>query len=109
MKIHEGWFEGSLSQRNNNPLNLRATCTSEDRENSRTSGSFIAFDTIEQGTQAAINCIRSHTFKYGRTLGEMIYTWAPPEDGNDPSSYVNDITQRTGIQYNQKLADILIF
>lgn len=93
-----------LSVRNNNPGNMRG----ED-------GNFIKFATPEEGSAAMAHDLgikiegNSKAMKskfgenYSPTLQNVISTWAPKEDHNDPVNYANIVSQKTGIKPDQVL------
>lgn len=37
------------------------------------------------------------------TLKQLIYKWAPTDDGNDPQAYLNDVVANTGFSPDDKL------
>lgn len=90
----EGWWaEGSRPQHNNNPGDLRAApwITSP-----KSDGGYWKADGAAQGIaglyhQVALNIAR------GYSLGQLIHTWAPASDGNDPASYLAHVMTWTGI------------
>ena len=78
----EGWFPGSLSQRNNNPGNLRPAgqpgCTPV--------GGFCSFASYQAGYQALLDQISLDAAR-GETIGQFLNKYAPAQDSNNPTSY----------------------
>lgn len=106
MSIMEGFTKsGSLSQRNNNPLNLKFA----NQPYAVKKGVFAYFDTLEHGWQACYRQIKivvkgtSHAYNYEAekqfslancgemTLLQFISVFAPKKDNNDPAKYTNFI------------------
>lgn len=87
--------------RNHNPLNIRRdgrtrwigqTATQKDRE-------FVQFHSDLFGFRAAFRILRSYLGVHGLcTLEQVIFRWAPPEDGNDTRSYVETVSRRSGVR-----------
>lgn len=94
-----------LNQRNNNPGNLKDPQT----------GAFRTFATPEDGMAANLADLQykisgdspAMKAKFGNdytpTLSNLISTWAPASDNNDPKKYADFVSQRTGIPVNQPL------
>ena len=93
--------------RNCNPLNIRRSagnrwlgqCTRQhDRE-------FVQFESDLFGFRAAFRILRSYMRVQGLcTLRDIIYRWAPPEDGNNTESYVAMVSERSGVAPGRVLA-----
>jgi len=100
IKEFEGWYPGSLSYRNFNPCNLRT-----DGDLGRYAG-FAKFSSYENGVK---RCMRSIDWyaSQGSTIADMMYAWAPESDGNNPSAYVQHITDKTGITASTKISDLI--
>lgn len=100
----------SLAARNNNPGNLRDSST----------GEFRVFSTPEEGAKAMQDDLtakvsgnsqameRNFGKNYSPTLSNVITTYAPAADKNDPKAYTDTVSKETGIAPNQVLtaADI---
>jgi hypothetical protein len=94
-----------LSVRNNNPGNLRDSST----------GQFRVFDTPEAGAAAMQSDLtakisgnspameRNFGKNYSPTLSNVITTWAPASDKNDPKAYIDTVSKETGVAPNQVL------
>ena len=93
----------SRGMRNNNPLNIRhgksrwqgMTEVQPDRE-------FVSFRTLAYGYRAAwvlLNNYRFHLAKQGLcyNVTNIIRRWAPPEDRNDTTRYVDTVTRLSGL------------
>lgn len=113
MSQREGWVLGTNTRpiRNNNPGNIRYSkeATSEYGAvlESGSDPSFAKYPTLETGLTAMIDKIdkwasgnlgstegnKLVNYQPGNkpTIKEFIYTWAPPQDKNDPDSYGSKI------------------
>lgn len=88
--------------RNNNPLNLR-------KSNNNWLGkvvngddpAFEQFMDIRFGIRAAmINARTICRRQYPCTIESLIYTWAPPSDGNNSKAYVDAVCKRANLGRN---------
>lgn len=91
--------------RNNNPLNIRISNAGWlGKVSPNTDGSFEQFSDIKYGYRAAIKTLRSYYYIHGlRTIRQIVNRWAPAGDGNDPTSYANNVAQRAGIPADQQI------
>lgn len=92
---------GPVSERNNNPLNLRYAPGAGKRDG------FAAFGSTEEGFLAGARQL--HRYGSGATFGTPVNTvrgiiskWAPSSE-NDTQSYINNVVARTGYKADQKL------
>ena len=93
-------------ERNNNPLNIRRSAGTHwlgeaarqrDRE-------FVQFRCLLFGLRAAFRVMRSYLTVHGLcTLRQVIYRWAPPEDGNATETYVAVVSERSGVRAGELL------
>ena len=93
--------------RNCNPLNIRRSagnrwlgqCTRQhDRE-------FVQFESDLFGFRAAFRILRSYMRVQGLcTLRDIIYRWAPPEDGNNTESYVATVSRLSDVPAGRHIA-----
>ena len=92
--------------RNHNPLNIRR---SKDQwkgmaevQNDR---SFCQFETLEYGWRAAFYLLtRTYYHKYRLyTIRGIISRWAPPQDNNDTSAYIANVSRLTGIDPDEPI------
>lgn len=103
---HEGFFQGSLSWRNNNPGNLR-----------RPNGEFAVYPTyaiglaalqgdisakIENRSQSMNRYYKQHSITYeDARFFDYIRVYAPKEDNNDPNNYCEQLCRELS-KYNLK-------
>lgn len=87
----EGWFPGSVSQRNNNPGNLRSPVPGQIGTDSR---GFAKFATAADGYAALIAYIQRQAagdlytgMGPSTTLAEFFSKYAPSSDSNNPDQY----------------------
>ena len=117
MAEFEGWSTlvenkngtGSVSWRNNNPGNLRASPFSDEEKNG-----FVVFKTEADGWAAFRWDImqkargKTSTGLNGQsTLRDLIFIWAPASDNNYPENYLKAVVQMTGIDEKTTLAEII--
>jgi hypothetical protein len=87
----------TLAAINHNPLNLRPLPNGEKWQGqtgvsaNSTSGRFCQFKSNVYGVRAAVINMRSIVRMGRHTLRDMINTWAPSEDNNDPRSYAASV------------------
>lgn len=119
MTEFEGWAPpskntpagGSKSYRHHNPGNLR-----QSPFQSNTLDGFAIFADDLMGWMALqwdlLQKARGNTvtnLNGKSTLKELIYTWAPASDGNDPALYLAHVSARSGIKESTTLAEIFEF
>lgn len=90
-------------QRNHNPLNIRRSrgtrwlgqaAKQRDKE-------FVQFQCDLMGYRAAFRIMRTYINQYHLdTIKGIIYRWAPPEDGNLTTAYINIVSEHSGISLN---------
>ena len=102
IKIHEGWFKCSRSQRNHNPGNIRcgimnAQAVGKDKDN------FCIFPTDEIGFEALMHMIRrardgaSKVYSPTDTIAVFFSKYAPKSDKNNPDAYARAIAGRLSV------------
>lgn len=84
--------------RNNNPLNIRRNNTKwKGLRKEQTDPSFFQFESMKWGYRAALRTLQNYQKIHGlKTLREMIYRWAPPNE-NDTEAYVRLVSNRAKI------------
>ena len=115
---HEGWFPGSLSQRNNNPGNLRLTPYQKRAYGAVAgSGGFSKFPTYDIGFNALMDDLKakirgnSAHINYSRnpTFLDYVKVYAPAEDRNNPNSYTQALVRdlvKYGVTTSTPLSDL---
>lgn len=105
----EGWFPGSVSQRNNNPGNLRAGSGQIGTD----SKGYAIFPDYQTGYNALVRQITLNVNK-GLTLEEFfggkqgVYPgYAPAADSNQPNVYAQFVATKLGIDSNVPLSEIM--
>lgn len=109
----EGWYPGSLSQRNNNPGNLRLQPYQAALYGAvQGEGGFARFPTPEVGFRALMDDLRAKITGHSThidyekipkpTLQDYVNVFAPAEDHNDPTSYAQFLVKRLS-KYNVRL------
>ena len=94
-------------ERNNNPLNIRRsdktrwlgqTRRQHDKE-------FVQFQSLLFGFRAAFRILRTYIkLHHLTTLHDIIYRWAPPEDGNCTDSYIAIVSERSQVKPYEQLS-----
>lgn len=90
--------------RNNNAGNIRSTGNWQEWQGAIDSdGSFIIFDTAENGLRAMARILRNYRDLYQlNTVEQIISRWAPPVE-NDTASYIQSASSAIGVAHNQPL------
>jgi hypothetical protein len=93
-------------ERNHNPLNIRRNKKTRwlgqakrqcDRE-------FVQFQSLLFGFRAAFRILRTYIKLHElTTLKDIIYRWAPPEDGNNTLSYIDIVSERSMVKPCEQL------
>jgi hypothetical protein len=105
---HEGWFPGSLSQRNNNPGNLRLTLNQRQAYHAVPGdGGFARFPSYQLGFQALMDDLRAKITGHSAhinyaahpTFLDYVKVYAPTDDGNNPNGYCQSLCRQLS-QYN---------
>lgn len=116
MRRHEGWFTGSRSQRNNNPLNCRYSrvgYASVYGTVKRDAQNFAIFSTYELGHLYAKNLILGKAKKHPdwnlvQFIGDEREGWAPASDNNDVDRYATVLAEALGVSKTAwKLSNLL--
>lgn len=116
MSEFEGWAipsektpsGGSRSYRNHNPGNLRASPFQAGTQNGfaifkNDLLGFMAFywDLLQKAKGNTSTDLGPES-----SLRDLIYTWAPPKDGNNSEKYLDHVVEKSGIRADEKLKDI---
>lgn len=94
---------GSVAYRNNNPGNLRFA--NQSGATGQDSQGFAIFDNYGDGYSALQNQISLDASR-GLTLSEFVNKYAPPSE-NNTSSYLNQVSDSTGISPSETLLSAL--
>lgn len=92
--------------RNNNPGNIRHNSDEwKGMAETQTDKSFVQFKSAKYGMRAMAKILQSYARRGVVYLVDIIYTWAPPSDGNDVRAYLEHVEKLTGIQGNQRVTE----
>jgi hypothetical protein len=100
---HEGWYPGSLSQRNNNPGNLRLTLNQRQVYHAVPGdNNFARFPSYQVGLQALMDDLRAkitgHSahidYSKNPTFLDYVRVYAPSDDGNNPNGYCQSLCKQ---------------
>ena len=121
-KAHEGWFDGSISWRCNNPGNIimselaRKHGAKEFYKHPRTGHEFAIFPTYEDGWAALIELItnactgKSKIYSPDWTILQYCTKYSPIRNKQgivvSNYTYANDVAKRVGVSINTKLKDL---
>lgn len=101
-----GTIAGAYSTtQDNNPYNIRPIGSAtnfngvvgqkEGFRGNNSIGYFLVFDNLQNGVRAGMKNLTNTYFKVGiDTVATIINKYAPPSDGNDTASYVNNVVSR---------------
>lgn len=93
---------GPIGFRNNNPGNLRDSGTTWEGKTGA-NGGFVVFDDVGWGIRAFATNFYTSITRYGTdTLRKYINRYAPPNE-NDTEGYIQYVSNKTGIQPDEKL------
>ena len=111
IKIHEGWFPGSRSFRNNNPGNCRYSSQGyldiykpvlKDPQN------FAIFKNYETGWLYLKNLVRTKIqANPQQSIIVFFEMYAPAEDKNDPMSYARAVAAAVGLKTSDSISKLL--
>lgn len=105
---YEGWYEGSLTHRTNNPGALRFSKYESDNRNG-----FSVFKDYETGFKALEYQLtiatdgRSNVYNPEMTLLEFFEKYAPKSDNNNPKKYAEFVAKRLGVEMSVKIKELL--
>ena len=100
IKVHEGWYPGSVAWDNLNPGNLRSWPTAIG-----TNRGFAVFPDYETGWTALLDLLRKRC-ALNPTLYQLMSWYAPASDNNDPYRYASLLAQKLGVTINTRISDI---
>jgi hypothetical protein len=91
----EGFFvNGALPSRNNNPGDLRAAPW---LQHPVVAGGFWTAPSVGAGCAGLLHQIALDIAR-GQSLQQLIYSWAPPSDGNNTANYLSETVRRLASQ-----------
>lgn len=96
---------GSPAWRNNNPGNIVSGNFIKRAGGIGESGRFGVFPDEQTGMDAIIKLLKTENYQ-NRTLGQAISAWAPPSDGNNTSSYQNQVAKALGVSLNTPMRNL---
>jgi AraC-like DNA-binding protein len=92
----------SLNIRNNNPGNIRDGATPWNGKIGAQSG-FVTFDSPEMGVRAFAKNLYTYQNRGLNSIQDVVSTWAPPEDNNNTSAYIRNVSQALNLDPNAPL------
>ncbi len=93
---------GTRAWRNNNPGNIRPGRFTDSAGSIGRAGGFAAFPDEQTGMDAIILLLKTPRYQ-AKTLAQAISAWAPPSDGNNTSSYQQQVSNETGVALSTPL------
>lgn len=98
---------GNLSDRNNNPLNIRPSPSNPWVGKIGENSNFDVFSAPEYGVRASALNLYSYQKNYGiNSIQGIIERWAPSSDNNNVPAYVNKVAGDLGIDPNAPLGSL---
>jgi hypothetical protein len=95
---------GSLANRRNNPGNIIEGEWAQANGALPPDGNrFAVWASLEAGYDAVRTLLREHYL--GMTVAAALDRWAPPEDGNNQSAYLGNVTEWTGMGADEVLTE----
>ena len=88
-------------ERNHNPLNIRRNDRTRwlGQKPRQVDREFVQFQSDLFGLRAAFRILHTYLHLYGLcSLRQVIYRWAPPEDGNNTETYISCVAERSGVR-----------
>ncbi|RPH29428.1 hypothetical protein EHN07_05690 [Buttiauxella warmboldiae] len=89
--------------RNNNPGNIEASELFEWQGQTGNDGRFATFSSPEHGIRALGMNLLSYHRRGLDTISKVISRWAPAQDNNDTSAYINKVSQALGVSPHERL------
>ncbi|MBI4404733.1 MAG: DUF3892 domain-containing protein [Deltaproteobacteria bacterium] len=96
---------GTRSWRNNNPGNIKSGTHSRIHGAIGSISGFAVFPSYEEGKAALLRLFRRSDFRE-KTIFEMVSSYAPKKDRNDPVRYRKILRQKTALNLDRKLKDL---
>lgn len=95
--------DGARGIRNNNPGNLEFSKTNPWSGQTGDDGRFAKFETPEHGIRALGRNLLSYQRQGIDTVNDIINRWAPPDDNNNTSAYIEAVCAQLGVTPDQPL------
>ena len=89
--------------RNNNPGNLEASWAFTWQGQNGTDGRFATFASPEHGIRALGVNLLAYQRRGLDTISKIISRWAPPQDNNDTTAYIQNVSQALGVSPTTRL------
>lgn len=109
IQTQEGYYQGSVAYRNNNPGNL---VYAGQPGATQGAGGFAAFNSYNAGYTALTNQITLDAVRGTdvngnptTTVSQLLTSWAPPSQ-NDTAAYISSVTSQTGFDPNAPLSSL---
>lgn len=98
-----GGGDGARGIRNNNPGNLEFSKSNPWSGQTGDDGRFAKFETPEHGIRALGRNLLSYQRQGIDTVNDIINRWAPPDDNNNTSAYIEAVCAQLGVTPDQPL------
>lgn len=95
--------DGARGIRNNNPGNLEFSKSNPWSGQTGDDGRFAKFETPEHGIRALGRNLLSYQRQGIDTVNDIINRWAPPDDNNNTSAYIEAVCAQLGVTPDQPL------
>lgn len=95
---------GTRGKRNNNPFNIRYNAANSWKGQIGSDGAFCVFDKMSHGIRAGGVLLRNY-LKAGKNTIRLILSKFAPSSENNTESYIQHVSQLSGIGENTKLSN----
>jgi hypothetical protein len=109
----EGWAPGSVSYKNNNPGNIKASNEPWIGQRAIDSRGFVVFDTYEHGRRALLISLtnaatgKSSVYSPTDSIYEFFGKYAPASDSNQPRVYAQYVAKEIGINPDASISQLV--
>lgn len=111
IKVHEGWYPGSRSYRNNNPGNIRFI--GQARAIGGDAGGYCIFKTYADGFAALVELLtnaatgKSKVYTPNMSVLDFFKKYAPSADNNSPETYADFVAKKIGVPVSTKIKNLI--
>lgn len=99
----ENLSAGNIGLENNNPGNIRYSSSINWQGQVGQKNGFVDFASMTYGYRAVIKNLQAYINSGTDTIRTMISKWCPPGDGCNTDTYIEHVSQRTGISPNKRI------
>lgn len=97
------YLSENLGLVNRNPGNIRYSSINWQGQTGEYAG-FVVFKSMAYGYRALMKNLQAYINEGNDTIQKMISKWCPPGEGCDTASYIQHVSERTGINKNKRIS-----